>query len=246
MKLVYHQVNKFITNDDLEVIDAAYQRGGTICGGYARHLISKNKNSCTRDIDVYPTTENNLDRLSEWYTFLVKSRPSNWERGGRTEYHGIKVDNFIYYGNNKSYINKIQLVHLIGKPESIITDTFDITVCQAFIKYMPKVLYGVTPEYWDEHEHKQLLRLNQHNNRTILPYRIVKYLEKGYKIDYETAMRFLANIDTNEILKEYGDVSSEDAAKLKKETIKLYIGQITKYMEDQASIDKLLTFKALM
>lgn len=170
-----------------EFLKAVYNAGGVVCGGFARHLASSNKDSTSKDIDVYPLNKDALRNL-----IVVFDRISHDSGcGGISDtslYQEVSSQTAFFQQNERTF--KAQIVHMPMYPEEVLS-TFDFTVCQAFLD-LPR-LRVITPQDWKYHEDTRLLRLTN-SRRTYLAYRLTKYLDKGYSPNYETIMTFMSGM----------------------------------------------------
>jgi hypothetical protein len=187
----------------LQILSA---HGGTICGGFARHVASSNNDSKSNDVDIYPQNEGSLQALTGAIRELQKD--SGWGdwMDDPTNYHGVKAQKANIMENGKLY--KVQLVHLADHAESIL-GTFDFTVCQAYLDFYSQTV--VAPDYWKAHEDGRYLRL-ANTSRKYLSYRMIKYMDKGYMPDYETVVNFMAQMEISSTGVNIGQTSSEELA----------------------------------
>jgi len=210
-----------------EFLKQVYKNGGVVCGGFARHLASSNRDSSANDIDIYPRNSNSLrnllvllDKISNTGGWGVISEP--------TDYNGLRVSN-LFITSHTDQRMKVQLVHMPMNPEKIL-HTFDFTVCQAYLDFYNNKV--VTPLYWKQHEDARLLRLTD-SNRNYLAYRLIKYIEKGYSPDYNTIMTFMARMKLGE---GNGDTATSDMLAHWLAMVHIRLGNENTSLRDQISV----------
>lgn len=167
----------------IPLLHKIYDAGGVICGGFARHIASSNKNSIAQDIDVYSMGDSESEALDALFEKTgLKNRDTN--------YHGVSVSNYTLFEEDGDP-RKIQLVHTAGSPEQVIVK-FDFTVCQAFLDLSQERV--LTSQEWKYHEDARMLRI-ANREREFLDWRLLKYMDKGYSPDFDAIMSFSTGVE---------------------------------------------------
>lgn len=179
--MVSHDVKNRRLNKHLrKILKLIYENRGFVCGGFPRHLASPYKSKHSPDLDIYCKTKEDFENLLK----VLKEKISEEVRC--LEYNGVQTYTWIHYPNFLKEI-RIQLINIQGSPQEI-TSEFDFTVCQAYYDIEENKI--VTEDNWLEDETQKRIVVND-KARAPAPYRITKYLEKGYKVDTENFMKFL-------------------------------------------------------
>lgn len=225
------------------LIKHVYRNGGVVCGGFARHLGTKD-DSTFGDIDVWPENEESLKNLLAFFTRLLhKIRNNKKVSINSSNYNGIENTRFVIpfkdlYMNTSAPKSPytFNIIHNPGKPEEIISD-FDFTVCQAFLPD-PRIPLIYAVDSWLIDNKEKILNIGSKTHKKSF-YRIIKYIHKGYMPTYDTILNFISNTDENNPRK-----------------IAQFLGKITQMLQitrimdkedpNRTLVDKLVTLGKLM
>lgn len=181
--------SKFLTN-----IAKIESMGGYIAGGFARAMASLQPNKKDpanqyTDIDIFMLLE---DKYNDIFTLLS----NEYDYMGMTNYNNFEVDNFLYVDKN------IQLVKNSFLAPRAQIKRFDISVCKAYI--LAEKVY-VDPQCLED-SISGIMHYNRMDSIQMTPmviYRLIKYFEKGFKIELNNIMKIYNKIEDSQQRKHF-------------------------------------------
>jgi hypothetical protein len=181
-----------------EIFELAQKHNGFICGGYARRCASPAPVVAdAEDVDIYTFKTEDMDRLRDE---LIINGKFAQDRVSQFSITLKKKDQTV------GDIKKIQLVNpeiFTNNPKKVvdILDSFDFNVCKCAIISSTEAISH--KNFLVDETYKTLTVYGTIKNPVMLFFRIIKYVEKGYRvspgmvIEMMTAIRTLQYKDHN-------------------------------------------------